>query len=140
MKNSKTIEADRIVAAIDETRRAAHFRSPDRPNAKVIGHGCRQDPEVRRAKGRLRTAVYRNRLDQRRAPSTAEIGTSLVTALVTSNMSSITHGDKDLIGRALADLQFRGFDIMEVLVTMRRLRRRLVDHSQDSDNNPVVNV
>lgn len=141
MKNSaKTCEVDRIVAMIDETRASEHFRSPDRPDSKFVKPRRRQDPAIRRAKTRLRTANYRNRLDKRCAPSTAVIGMALVMALVTSKRSSLTDSDRDLVGRALSDLQERGFDIMEVLDTLQRLRRRVttVDRIDEDGDNQVV--
>ena len=140
MKTSaKASEVDRIVAAIDEARVAEHFRNPDRPDSRFVKPRRRQDPAVRRAKTRLRTASYRNRLDERRAASTSVIGMALVMALVTAKQSLITPGDRDLIGRALTDLQSRGFDLLEVRDTLQRLRRRVVDDSKDADSDsPVI--
>lgn len=96
MKRVEHNEVDRIVARIDETRAAEHFRNPDRPNAKFIRRRRRQDPAIGRAKTRLRTADYRNRLDRRGAPSTAQIGMSLVVALVTANLGDLTEADRGL--------------------------------------------
>jgi len=140
MKNSaKTSEVDRIVAAIDDTRIAEHFRSTDRPDSRFVKPRRRQDPSIRRAKTRLRTAAYRNRLDQRRAASTAQIAMSLLVALLTSKRSLLTDSDRDLIGRALSDLQERGFDLREVLDSLLRLRRRVVDRHEDAESDsPVI--
>jgi hypothetical protein len=125
----KQIDVDRLVAAIDETRQAEHFRSPTRARQ-------RQDPAISRAKTRLRTAVYRNRLDQRRAASTDVIGRAMVRALVTANLESITAGDRDVIGRALLGLRDAGYSLTEVRDTLRRLRRRLVIDSDDDIASP----
>jgi hypothetical protein len=134
MKSMKSDEVDRIVARIDETRVAEHFRNPDRPDAKFIKARRRQDPAVRRAKTRLRTAAYRNRLDQRGTPSTYEIAMALVVALVTTPSSSLmSRSDWTLVGRALADLQRRGFDLAEVRSTLRKLRDR-IDPADSEDN------
>jgi hypothetical protein len=64
MQTRKPSDVDRIVAKIDETRIAEHWRNPDRPDAKFVKRRRRQDPKITRAKTRARTAVYRNRLDQ----------------------------------------------------------------------------
>lgn len=127
-KSVKSDDVDLIVDQIDETRVAEHFRNPDRPSTRFIKPRRRQDPAIGRAKTRLRTAHYRSRLDQRCAPSTAEIGMALVVALVTSpSSSSMSRSDWNLVGRALADLQARGFDLREVKSTLRRLRGRMID-------------
>lgn len=137
--SSRSIEVDRIVSQIDETRVSEHFRSPDRPDSRFVKPRRRQDPAIRRAKTRLRTANYRNRLDERRAAPTSIIGMALVMALVTTKRSLLTDSDRDLIGRALVDLQARGFDIREVQDALRRLRRRVVDQPEDTDSdNPVI--
>lgn len=53
---------------------------------------------------------------------------ALATALATTSWSDmLTPADYDLIRRALADLQARGFSIDEARKTLRRLRVRLVD-------------
>ncbi len=120
-------EVERIVAAIDETRRTEYFRDPDRPNSKLVRRRRRQDPAIGKAKARLRTAAYRNRLDQRCVPSTCQIGMALVFALVTAKFDELTEADRGLVGRALVDLQQRGFSVDEAKEMLRRLRRRLVE-------------
>jgi hypothetical protein len=126
MQTRKPSDVDRIVAKIDETRIAEHWRNPDRPNAKFVKRR-RQDPKITRAKTRVRTAHYRNRLDQRGAPSTAQVGMSLVVALVTANLDALTQEDRGIVRRALVDLQGRGFSVVEALNMLRRLRNRVVD-------------
>jgi hypothetical protein len=91
----------RIVQQLDETRRAEHWRNPDRPDARFVRSPGRQDPKISRAKTRIRTAHYRNRLDQRGAPSTYQIGMSLVCALVTARLDELTEVDRGIVGRAL---------------------------------------
>lgn len=146
MKRVEHNEVDRIVARIDETRAAEHFRNPDRPNAKFIRRRRRQDPAIGRAKTRLRTADYRNRLDRRGAPSTAQIGMSLVVALVTANLGDLTEADRGLVGRALVDLQERGFSVAEAKDMLRRLRSRIVDpadrqeESADDSGHPIDSI
>lgn len=122
----KTDEIDRIVARIDETRIAEHFRNPDRPDTRFVKSRRRQDPAVRRAKGRLRTAVYRNRLDQRGAPSSYDVAMALLIALATvPSLSSMSVEDQGLVELALTDLHERGFDLSEVDKVLRRIRVRM---------------
>lgn len=135
-KTVKSDEVDRIVARIDETRMAEHFRNPDRPDSRFVKPRRRQDPAIGRAKARLRTAHYRNRLDQRRAASTHEIGMAIVMSLVTADPDQMSRSDWNLVGRALADLQARGFDLSEVKATLRNLRTRMIDPA-DRDGEPV---
>jgi hypothetical protein len=134
MQKLKADEVDRIVAQIDETRIAEHWRNPDRPNARFVKTVRRQDPEIRKAKGRTRMAMYRNRLDQRRAPSTQQIAMSLVVALVTANLEELTEVDRGIVGRALVDLQGRGFSIVEAREMLRKLRNRMVDPADREDD------
>jgi hypothetical protein len=56
MKRLRAEDVDRTVARIDETRVAEQFRNQDRPDAKFVKNGRRQDPAIGRAKARLRTA------------------------------------------------------------------------------------
>lgn len=133
-KSAKSDDVGRIVEAIDETRVAEHFRNPDRPSTRFVKPRSRQDPAIGRAKTRLRTALYRSRLDQRCAPSTADVGMALVVALATvPAVESLSRGELNLVGRALADLQRRGFDLNEVKSTLRRLRARMREQSSEQD-------
>jgi hypothetical protein len=121
-------DVDRVVAALDETRRTEHFRDNDmRPDSRFVRDRGRQDPAITRAKARIRTAAYRNRLDQKRIPSTAAIGMALVVALVTSRMIELTDDDRTLVGRMIVDLRNRGFDVVASKNMLRRLRNRMVD-------------
>ena len=121
-------EVDRIVAVLDETKRAEHWRDHDcRPDARFVKKTSRRDPKVVKAQGRIRTAHYRNRLDQRGSPTTNQIGMAMVVALVTSKPEELTEADRGLIGRMLVELQAHGFSIVEAKAMLRRLRNRLVD-------------
>lgn len=103
-------------------------RDPNRPDNVFVKTRRRQPIEVRRAQQRLRTARWRSELDRRKAPTTAEVGMALATALATTSWQDrLTRPDYDLIRRALSDLEARGFDPKEVRKTMRRLRTRMVD-------------
>lgn len=121
-------EIQRVVAAIDETRRTEHWRNPDdRPDSNVFKLRERVPPEVTRAKNRLRTAHWRVRMDRRKAPDSREIGMALVHALITSRLTEMTWTDRDLLARALMDLQARGYSVVEAQRTLRRMRNRYVD-------------
>jgi hypothetical protein len=137
-------DVDRVVARLDETRRTEFFRDNDmRPDSRFVRGRGRQDPAITRAKARVRTAHYRNRLDQRRAPSTQQIAMSMVVALVTARLDQLTEADRGLVGRMLTDLQSRGFSVVESKAMLRRLRDRIVDPedrgcgSTDSTSSPV---
>jgi hypothetical protein len=124
-----TTETDRIVAAIDETRRTEHWRDNDcRPDAKAFRSRGRVPPEIVRSQTRLRTAAWRNTMDRRKAPDSREIAMALVHALITSKLSEITRSDRDLIARMLMDLHARGYDVKEAKATLRRMRNRYVGH------------
>jgi hypothetical protein len=131
----KPTPTDLEVDRIDRMRESEFWRDPDRPSVKFVPARQRQNPEVRRAKTRARTAAWRTRLDRRRRPESREIGMSLLVALVTSpNLDhAMTPGELRFVDAALADLQERGFDLEQVNLVLRRLRRRLVD----SDNRKV---
>lgn len=124
----RTDETARIVAALDETRSAEHFRNPDRPDATFLrSRRGRQPVEVIRAQARVRVAHWRSQQDRKGAPTTAQIGQALVAALVTAKLDELTRADHDLVTRMLQDLENRGFDLGEAKATLRRLRSRLVD-------------
>ncbi|QOZ78858.1 hypothetical protein XH83_27720 [Bradyrhizobium sp. CCBAU 53351] len=121
-------DADRI-AEMDEARGAYFQRDPDRPDNLFVKLRRRRQPlELKKAQQRLRTARWRSEMDRRKAPTTTDVGLALATALATSSWSDmLTPADYDLLRRALADLQARGFSIEETKKTMRRLRIRMVD-------------
>lgn len=48
-------------------------------------------------------------------------------ALITTPLAQMTWTDKDLLARALMDLQARGYSVVEAKATLRRLRNRYVD-------------
>jgi hypothetical protein len=121
-------DLDRI-AEMDAAKGQYFQRDPDRPDSVFVKPRRRRQPiEVSRAKARLRTARWRSELDRRRAPTVEQVGMALATALATTTWSdTLTSLDYDLLKRALADLQARGFSIDEARRTLRRLRVKLVD-------------
>ena len=50
---------------------------------------------------------------------------ALVVALAAVSIDEFTETDRGILGRALVDLQARGFSIVEVKAMLSRLRRRL---------------
>ena len=138
MAQMNRIEVGRIVTEIDEVTETQFWRDPYRPgDGHAVKRRSRQDPEITRAKTRMRTARYRVGLDRRAAPTTAQIGMALVVALATSRLEALTDGDRGLVGRALVDLQARGFSIDETREMLRRLRKRILGpqgRKQESDD------
>jgi hypothetical protein len=122
-------DVDRTVAKLNESLKTEHFRDPYRPDGRFIKDRGRRPTEVIRAQGRIRTAAWRNALDRRCAPTTAQIGMALVMSLVTTRQSELTEADRGIVGRALVDLVARGFDLHEAKAMLRRLRNRLVDEA-----------
>lgn len=130
MSNARTKmspETDRIVRIIDETRVAEHFRNSDRPNGRAFPKRSRQPIEITRAKTRLRTQAWRNRMDERRAPTTAQFGAALVSALACS-ARDLNPQDWNIVMLALTDLRDRGFDVQEAKTLLRNVRARNAEH------------
>lgn len=127
MATLKPSDVDRVVREIDATRETEFWRDPDRPDSRVFRGRGRVPKEVVRAQTRLRTAHWRIQMDRRKAPTAEQIGMSVLYALITSRMSELTFTDRDLLARALMDLQARGFSVVEAKATLRRMRNRYVD-------------
>lgn len=116
------------IAELNAAKGQYFGRYPDRPDNKFVKPRRRQPVEVLRAQQRLRSARWRSEMDRRKAPTTTEVGLALATALATTSWSDkLTGADYDLIRRALADLEARGFSIVEARKMLRRLRLKLVD-------------
>ena len=129
LRTIRPSDIDDIVAALAETQRDEYFRDPDRPDGRFVRAKTRRRPiEVVRAQGRLRTARWRSEQDRKRAATLEQIGKSLCVALATSRLSELTDGERSLVGRMLADLHARGFDVVASRETLRRLRSCAVLH------------
>ncbi|OSJ32591.1 hypothetical protein BSZ19_18600 [Bradyrhizobium japonicum] len=116
------------IAEMDAACGTLFQRDADRPDNVFVKPRRRQPIEVSRAQQRMRTARWRSEMDRRKAPTAAEVGMALATALATTDWSdTLTSLDYDLIRRALSDLEARGFSNVEARRTMRRLRDRMVD-------------
>lgn len=114
------------VEKIDRESMALHFRNPDRPTTCFSHPRVRQDPEIIRAKARARTREWRLNRDRAGRPELAVIGMALVKALVTiPSLGELSESEKNLVGRALLDLQKSGFDLTEVNKVLRKHRKRL---------------
>ena len=97
----RQVDVDKI-AELDAVRNAYFGRDPDRPDAS-FGRRSRErvPPEVKRAKGRLRSAHWRDKLDKLRRPTVRDVGMALAHALATtSDFSKMTRADYDLLRRA----------------------------------------
>ena len=129
-----------VVATLDSTKATTYFRSVDRPKSAVVPARKAEDPEITKAKARLRTAAWRNKLDERRRPEVRDIGMALVMSLVTSpDLRNMSRSELDFIGRALLDLESRGYDLQEVKAVLKTFRRRLVDTSSSGDASQDAN-
>lgn len=135
-------ETERKAAEIDGVRRTMFWRDPDRPDARVLKRRDRVPPEVRRAQGRLRTAHWRSQMDRDKRPTSAQIGMSLVAALVTARPEEITETDRGIVGRMLVDLQARGYSVEQAKRTLRKMRTRYVDagdrEGEPDDRAPIA--
>jgi len=126
--NLRPADVDRIVDQIDKNRESEFWRDPDRPSTRFVPMRQKQDPRIRQAKARARTAAWRNACDRAGRPECRDIGMALVSALVTSeNLLDMTWSEVRFVTAALADLETRGFDRAQTLKVLRRLRNRLVD-------------
>jgi hypothetical protein len=124
----KPSNVDGIVDQINETREAEFWRDPDRPSTKFVPARRKQDPKIVKAKGRTRTAAWRNACDRLGRPEAREIGMAMVTALVRSeHLLDMTEQEVTFVSAALADLESRGFDRAQTLGVLRRLRSRVRD-------------
>jgi hypothetical protein len=127
----KPSDVDKIVEQIDKRKESEFWRDPDRPSTVFVPTRQRQDPRIRQAKARARTAAWRNACDRLGRPEARDIGMALVASLVTSpNLLDMTEPEVRFVTAALADLDARGFDRAQTLKVLRRLRNRSV-HPDD---------
>ena len=110
------------VKEIDEVRNTMFSRAPDRPGARVPA-----DSNEKKAKQRLWTAAWRKSNDDRKRPSSEQIGRALLLAVCTApDFQSLMEADLSVVTYALADLETRGFKRSEIADVMRRIRSRYV--------------
>lgn len=127
-------EVNRIVGQIDATRADLFSMDHvDRPQAKAFTGRVKQDPRITRAKTRARTAAWRKRNAELKRATSQELCMAMWKALATSTRKDLTHTDMNLVGRAFADLQLRGFDIREAKSYLHRLRDSVVDPADRSE-------
>jgi hypothetical protein len=132
VKPSANSEVSRIVRQIDETTKAEYFRDPYGPNARFTRP--RQDPEVSRAKARMRTAAWRAELDRRKRPTASQVGIALAVAFAAHpDFYEIYRLEGSILERALAHLKSNGFSIAEAQDVLRRMRRRMLGESLSDD-------
>lgn len=110
------------VKEIDEVRKNMFSRAPDRPGARV-----RVGPEEKKAKQRLWTAAWRKSNDDRRRPSSEQIGRALLMAVCTApDYQLLLQSKFSVVGHALVQLEVRGFERSEIADVMSRIRARHV--------------
>jgi hypothetical protein len=132
VKSSATSETSRIVREIDETRTAEHFRDPYRADARFSRR--RQDPEVAKAKARLRTAAWRAALDRRKRPTVSQVGVALAVAFAAHpDFFEIYRLEGSILQRALEHLESNGFSIAEAQDVLRQIRRRMLGEGLSGD-------
>ena len=118
--NLRPSDVDGIVDQINETRESEFWRDPDRPSTKFVPARRKQDPKIVKAKGRSRTAAWRNACDRLGRPEARDIGMAMVTALVMSeHLLDMTEQEVRFVSAALADLEARGFDRAQTLGVLR---------------------
>ena len=121
-------EVNRIVSAIDSTRHDLFSISnvDDAPKARAFRNREKEDPRITRAKSRLRMAAWRKKNAEMKRPTGHELCMAMLKAVATSKPGELTKSDYNLVGRAFADLQRRGFDIREAKEYLRRMRDQMV--------------
>lgn len=106
---------------IDEVRKTFE-RAPDRPGARVP-----VDPEEKKARGRLWTAAWRKSNDDRKRPSSEQIGRALLMAVCTApDYQLLLQSELSVVAHALAYLEVRGFARTQIADVMGRIRARHV--------------
>jgi hypothetical protein len=128
MSNTQTLTP----ADVDEIdRKSRYFRNPDRPSAN-FGLRLKRKPkpiEEKRAFGRVRTALWRNRNDVAGRPESADIGKALLVALAMSPDldSRLEREDLYLVAVTLELLEMNGFSRDSVKEAIKRFRVRCID-------------
>lgn len=143
----RSSDIDDQVSQIDGIRESVLFRNPDRPSTRFIPvrKPAKQDPRIRRAKARARTAAWRNDLDRLKRPEARDIGMALLTAWVTfPDLLDVSKLEVRFVTAALDDLAARGFDRAQTLKVLRRLRNRMLNpddrQGEESRENGVPGV
>jgi hypothetical protein len=112
---------------IDHVRRTAFQRSGSRPVGKLRRPAPESQKARTRASGRLRTAVYRCKLDTKRKPESSVVGMALLAAVVTqTSLKSFDAASVSIVTAAFADLEQRGYARSEIEAVFRRIRKMLV--------------
>jgi hypothetical protein len=117
------------VDEIDKARRQYFSRSPDRPQGRVRTRS-RQPKEVVRAKDRLKTAAWRDKLDRLKRPEGAAVAMQFLVSTVAVAREAGLDGleafrnSEVAFQHALDELVSRGFDRDECKSVVKRLTRR----------------
>lgn len=101
-------------------------RNSDRPDTAFTAPRKKMTVEERRAKDRLRSAVYRQNLDRRRRPERSVVANALLEELVTTyTLAELTTGEIGVVRRMFDNLVARGFDRREVEDVIRSFKQNL---------------
>lgn len=127
-------EVNRIVGQIDAMRRDLFdMEHVDKPDGRAFRERGRQDIRITRAKTRLRTAAWRKRMAENRTATADQVSRAILAALVTSSTEDLMQSDRNLVNRALAGLQARGFDVSSTAKSLRRMRNELMNPADRED-------
>ena len=123
---------------IDEINEVAQSfeRLPDRPNGRFVRRPV--DPELAKAKQRLRTRVWRLNNDRLGRPTSEQIGSALLLAFCTSqHFEKLMQEELSVIQVAVNDMIDRGFQRKQIEAVMRKVRRQHVGPMDDASEATV---
>jgi hypothetical protein len=113
------------VETIDSVR-GQFERSGSRPTSKLDKSTSIDTKARKRAAGRLRTAVWRCKLDAQKRPESDVVGLALLAAVATQPAGTVLDaGSVSIVSAAFADLIARGYQRSEIEKVFRRFRKKL---------------
>ncbi len=112
------------IQQLDDFRKANFARSESRPQARTTPKRRGTDPEVRKARDRLRTASWRAQQDSKRRPEAAVVAMALLKAVCLTESAAVDARSGMIISAAMIDLHERGFSLSETMAVVRRLRKK----------------
>ena len=129
MRHKHQQKHQQTVAEIDAAREAYFARSSDRPQGRVRTRS-RQPAEKVKAKSRLRTAAWRDSLDKRGRPETAQVAVQILVSLVEVARESGCEVEdvpetKAAFAKMFEAMVRRGFERAECEDVVKRLTRRV---------------
>jgi hypothetical protein len=110
-----TLDPNQSPEHLDHVRQTYLGRSTGRPSSKLHRSPTATSKPLQRARGRLRTAAWRLKLDAKRRPESDVIGSALLSAVATQPKGSIVDpASVKIISAAFEDLIARGYDRGEI--------------------------